>query len=97
MGRQWLLSLLCLSVLFASFVQLTRAGGELRVDEARTRILEGESILKVLAFRTSFKCQDSTRTPGSKQPGHFNHQRGPTDRSWKPDTHSPVANLFLEI
>jgi len=53
MGRQWLLSLLCLSVLFASFVQLTRADGELRVNEARSRIFLGKEPVEVLlAVRT---------------------------------------------
>ena len=33
MSRRWLLSLSCLAVLFLTLVQLTRAGGELRVDE----------------------------------------------------------------
>src|ERR1051325_8136225 len=38
MSRRWLLSLLCLSVLCLSMVQLTRAHGELRVNETLTRI-----------------------------------------------------------
>ena len=39
MSRRWLLSLLCLSVLLLSLVPLTHAGGEVKVDESRTRIL----------------------------------------------------------
>lgn len=39
MSHRWLLSLLCLSVLFLSLVQLTRARGELRVNEVATRVL----------------------------------------------------------
>lgn len=39
MSRRWLLSLLCLSVLFVSLAPLTRARGELKVNEARTKLL----------------------------------------------------------
>ena len=39
MSLRWLLSLLCLAVLFLSLVQLTGARGELRVDETKSRIL----------------------------------------------------------
>src|SRR5689334_7490733 len=39
MSRRGLLSLLCLSVLLLALVPLTHAGGEIKVDEARTRIL----------------------------------------------------------
>ncbi len=39
MSRRWLLFLLCLSVLLLSLVPLTHAGGEVKVDESRTRIL----------------------------------------------------------
>ncbi len=39
MSRRWLLSLLCLSVLSLSLVPLTRAVGELKVNEAKTRVL----------------------------------------------------------
>jgi hypothetical protein len=38
MSRRWLLSLLCLAVLFLSLVQLTRARGELSVDEDASSI-----------------------------------------------------------
>src|SRR5689334_15463849 len=38
MSRRWLLSLLCLAVLFGSLVQLARARGELRVNETNTSI-----------------------------------------------------------
>src|SRR5215208_1030960 len=54
MSRRWLLSLLCLSVLFLSMVQLTRAGGELRVNEALTRILlQKEPAEVILAVENS--------------------------------------------
>jgi A-macroglobulin TED domain/Alpha-2-macroglobulin family/Carboxypeptidase regulatory-like domain/MG2 domain/A-macroglobulin receptor binding domain/Macroglobulin domain MG3/Alpha-2-macroglobulin bait region domain len=54
MGHRWLLSLLCLSVLFLSLVQLTRAGGELRVNEALTKILlEKEPAEVLLAVENS--------------------------------------------
>jgi hypothetical protein len=50
MSRRWLLSLLCLSVSFLFLVQLTRARGELRVNEAKTRIsLEKEPVEVFLA------------------------------------------------
>src|SRR6185369_14858436 len=39
MSRRGLLFLLCLSVLLLSLVPLTHAGGEIKVDESRTRIL----------------------------------------------------------
>ena len=39
MSRRGLLSLLCLSVLSLSLVPLTRAGGEIKVDESRIRAL----------------------------------------------------------
>jgi len=39
MSRRGLLSLLCLSVLLLSLVPLTHAGGEIKVDESRTRVL----------------------------------------------------------
>ena len=39
MSHRWLLSLLCLAVLLLSLVQLTGARGELRVNEAGSRIL----------------------------------------------------------
>jgi hypothetical protein len=48
MSRRWLLSLLCLSVLFLSLVPLTRARGELRVNEALTRILFQKEPAEVL-------------------------------------------------
>jgi hypothetical protein len=38
MGRRWLLSLLCLSVFVLCLVPLTRAGGDVRVNEADTKI-----------------------------------------------------------
>jgi hypothetical protein len=38
MSRRWLLSLLCLALLFLSLVQLTRARGELRVNETSSSI-----------------------------------------------------------
>ena len=37
MSHRWLLSLLCLAVLFLSLVQLTGARGELRVNEAENQ------------------------------------------------------------
>src|ERR1043165_613391 len=39
MRRRGLLSLLCLSVLLLSLVPLTHAGGDVKVDESRTRVL----------------------------------------------------------
>src|ERR1051325_554918 len=48
MSRRWLLLLLCLSVLFLSLVPLTRARGELRVNEALTRILFQKEPAEVL-------------------------------------------------
>src|SRR5688572_15932596 len=39
MSHRWLLSLLCLAVLFLSLVQLTGARGELRVNEGGSRFL----------------------------------------------------------
>jgi len=39
MSRRGLLSLLCLSVLLLSLVPLTHAGGDVKVDESRTRVL----------------------------------------------------------
>ena len=39
MSHRWLLSLLCLSVLSVMLVPLTRARGELRVNETRTKLL----------------------------------------------------------
>ncbi len=48
MSRRWLLSLLCLSVLFLSLVQLTRARGEFRVNETNTRILVDKKPAEVL-------------------------------------------------
>ena len=39
MSRRGLLSLLCLSVLLLALVPLTHAGGDVKVDESRTRIL----------------------------------------------------------
>ncbi len=61
MSRRWLLFLLCLSLLFLSFVQLTRAGADLRVDETQTRILLQKDPVEVLlaidnATGTSFKA-----------------------------------------
>ncbi len=54
MSRRWLLSLLCLSVLFLWLVQLTHAGGELKVDETNTRLLfEKPTAEVVLAIENS--------------------------------------------
>jgi A-macroglobulin complement component/alpha-2-macroglobulin family protein/carboxypeptidase family protein/MG2 domain-containing protein/macroglobulin-like protein/A-macroglobulin receptor len=39
MSQRRLLSLFCLSLLFLLVIQLTRAGGDLRVDESRTRFM----------------------------------------------------------
>ena len=48
MSRRWLLSLACLSVLFALLAPLTRARGELKVNEARTRFLLQKEPAEVL-------------------------------------------------
>ncbi len=48
MSRRWLLSLLCLSVSLPLLVQLTRARGELRVNEAKTSILLQKEPAEVL-------------------------------------------------
>lgn len=48
MSRLWLLSLLCLSVLFLSLVQLTRARGEFKVNETTTKILFDKPLAEVL-------------------------------------------------
>src|SRR5215203_5870973 len=54
MSHRWLLSLLCLSLLFLSLVQLTRAGGDLRVNEALTKLLfEKEPAEVLLAVENS--------------------------------------------
>jgi hypothetical protein len=54
MSRRWLLSLLCLSVLFVSLAPLTRARGELKVNEARTRfLLQKEPVEVLLAIENS--------------------------------------------
>ena len=54
MSRRWLLSLLCLSVLIVSLAPLTRARGELKVIEARTRfLLEKEPAEVLLAVENS--------------------------------------------
>src|SRR6185503_7075773 len=54
MSRRWLLSLLCLSVLIALLTPLTRARGELKVNEARTRfLLEKEPAEVLLAVENS--------------------------------------------
>jgi hypothetical protein len=54
MSRRWLLSLLCLLVLFLSLVELTRARGELRVNETSSSILfEKDSVEVVLAVENS--------------------------------------------
>ena len=48
MSRRWLLSLLCLAVVFLSFTQFTRARGELRVDENNSSILLEKNPAEVL-------------------------------------------------
>ena len=48
MSHRWLLSLLCLAVLFLSLVQLTGARGELRVNETGSRILLEKDPAEVL-------------------------------------------------
>lgn len=48
MSRRWLLSLLCLAVLFLSLVQLTRARDELRVNEAGSKIFLEKNPAEVL-------------------------------------------------
>jgi len=48
MSRRWLLSLLCLAVLFLSLVQLTRARGELRVNETSSSIVFEKDPVEVL-------------------------------------------------
>ena len=48
MSRRWLLSLLCLAVLFLSLVQLTRARDELIVNEAGSRIFLEKNPAQVL-------------------------------------------------
>src|SRR6185369_9449209 len=54
MSRRWLLSLLCLSVFIALLAPLTRAGGELKVNEARSRfLLEKEPAEVLLAVENS--------------------------------------------
>ena len=54
MSRRWLLFLACLSVLIAVLAPLTRARGELKVNEARTRfLLEKEPAQVLLAVDNS--------------------------------------------
>src|ERR1044072_6195406 len=54
MSRRGLLSLLCFSVLALSLVPLTHAGGDLKVDESRTRVLiEQEPVEVQLAIENS--------------------------------------------
>jgi len=48
MSRRWLLSLLCLSVFVLCLVPLTRAGGDVRVNEAYTRVLLDQDPAEVL-------------------------------------------------
>jgi hypothetical protein len=48
MGRRWLLSLLCLSVFVLCLVPLTRAGGDVRVNEADTKIFLARDPAEVL-------------------------------------------------
>lgn len=48
MSQRRLLSLFCLSVVFLFVVQLTRAGGELTVDESRTRFIPYQDHAEVL-------------------------------------------------
>ncbi|HXC71592.1 MAG TPA: MG2 domain-containing protein [Pyrinomonadaceae bacterium] len=48
MSRRWLLSLLCLSLFVLCLVPLTRAGGDVRVNEADTRILLDQDPAQVL-------------------------------------------------
>src|ERR1044072_4846411 len=48
MSRRWLLSLACLFVLFPFLAPLTRARGELKVNEARTRFLLEKEPAEVL-------------------------------------------------
>ncbi|HEX7332006.1 MAG TPA: alpha-2-macroglobulin family protein [Pyrinomonadaceae bacterium] len=55
MSHRWLLSLLCLAVLFLSLVQLTGARGELRVNEAGSRfLLEKAPAEVILAVENPF-------------------------------------------
>ncbi len=58
MSHRWLLSLLCLSVLFLSLVQLTTANGELRVNEANSRVLLQSDPVGVLLV-----VENSSREP----------------------------------
>src|SRR6476659_10850087 len=54
MSRRGLLSLLCLCVLALSLVPLTHAGGEIKVDESRTRVLIQKQLVEVqLAIENS--------------------------------------------
>src|ERR1051325_8501171 len=54
MSRRWLLSLLCLSVLLLLLVPLTHAGGDVKVDEAHTKILiQAEPVEVQLAVTNS--------------------------------------------
>ena len=48
MGHRWLLSLLCLSVFVLCLVPLTRAGGDVRVNEADTKIFLARDPAEVL-------------------------------------------------
>ena len=48
MSRRWLLSLLCLSLFVLCLVPLTRAGGDVRINEADTRILLDKEPAEVL-------------------------------------------------
>jgi len=48
MSRRWLLSLLCLAILFLSLTQFTRARGELRVDETNSSMLLEKDPAEVL-------------------------------------------------
>src|SRR6185436_5927166 len=48
MGHRWLLSLWCVAVLCLSLVQLTRARGELRINESSSSILFEKDPAEVL-------------------------------------------------
>jgi hypothetical protein len=48
MSRRWLLSLLCLSLVFLCLVPLTHAGGDVRVNETETQILLEKDPVEVL-------------------------------------------------
>ena len=86
MSQRRLLFLFCLAIGFLFLVHLTHAGGDLRVDESRTRFVLHQDSIEVLFAVENLSGRDAERLSQTRATGHsklssFRNLRNSTCRS----------------